>query len=183
MNQEEWRPVPAHSGYEVSNTGRVRSIDRIVRVKGRGKRALKGRVLKQGTMPAGYRYVRGVGGTFLVHRAAALAFLPPRDGAECVDHIDGDKANNCIENLRWATMAENQANRIKGRERASSNYKGVHWVASRGKWRATISHRGKITHIGLFEDELEAARAYRAKSEELNGDFAGHVCREKGLHK
>ena len=92
---ERWLPFRCGT-YEVSNRGRVRN-------------AQTGRLKSQFKLGAGYRGI-----TFFkrqkasVHRLVAEAFLgPPAPGLE-VNHIDGDKANNCVTNLEWITHSQNQ---------------------------------------------------------------------------
>jgi hypothetical protein len=82
-----------------------------------------------------------------------------------VDHIDGDPLNNTRANLRIATNAENAQNR-RSRAGAKSKHRGVCWIAARGKWLASGSVDGEQYKLGLFNDELEAARvaaAWRAE--------------------
>ncbi len=87
-----------------------------------------------------------------------------------IDHIDGDPSNNCVENLRLCTHAENMRN--QGSRCGSSRFKGVSLIPSSGRWRATISFKGKSLHIGTFADEIEASRAYDEKATALFGEFA-----------
>jgi hypothetical protein len=89
-----------------------------------------------------------------------------------VDHINGDPLDNCRENLRLVTARQNQANSRKRKE-ASSKYKGVAWHPVSGKWRAYIAPDGKQQHLGLFSDEMEAARAY---DERARAVFGAHAC-------
>src|SRR6266566_160921 len=98
MAKEEWRPVDGWSDYEVSNTGNVRSVDRLVKPQGRRAFACKGRILKQSVMKKGNQHVvclsngRGDRKTVAVARLVGLAFLPGR--GDRVRHKDGDTANN-----------------------------------------------------------------------------------------
>ncbi len=69
-----------------------------------------------------------------------------------LDHIDGNKSNNKIENLRLATNQQNSFNR--------KDVKGYTWVEHMKKWRATISLNGKHIHLGYFRIEKEARKAY-----------------------
>ena len=86
-----------------------------------------------------------------------------------VDHINHNKLDNRISNLREATGSQNSHSKKK-KEDASSQYNGV--SRKNNKWSAYISKDGKKTHIGLYENELEAAEAYNKKAIELYGDFA-----------
>lgn len=88
-----------------------------------------------------------------------------------VDHINGDGLDNRRENLRIVTPQLNQANSRKHAE-ARSRFKGVSWSEAAQRWRAYIAVGRKQTHLGLFDDEISAARAYDAKARELFGEHA-----------
>ena len=81
-----------------------------------------------------------------------------------VDHINRSGLDNRLENLRLCDKSKNAMNSekildtIKGK--SSSIYKGVYWAKDRNKWRATIRVSGKNIHIGSFDNEIEAAKAY-----------------------
>jgi hypothetical protein len=87
-----------------------------------------------------------------------------------VDHTNGNKHDNRRSNLRKCTQSENRRNSRKSR--GTSRFKGVSWLRTRGKWQANIYHDGKSIHLGLFDDEIEAAMAYDRKARELFGEFA-----------
>ncbi|ULH17431.1 HNH endonuclease (plasmid) [Deinococcus sp. KNUC1210] len=88
-----------------------------------------------------------------IHRAI---LVPPSDMQ--VDHINGDRLDNRRENLRAATVKENAMNRRK--HSGSSLYKGVTLHKSTNKWQASIKVDDKYHYLGLFADEIEAAKAY-----------------------
>ena len=89
-----------------------------------------------------------------------------------VDHIDGNKVNNCIENLRLATPTENlQNSKIRSN---NSGIKGVWWYKSRNRWRARIRICGKEFHVGYFHTKEEAEAAVIAAREKHHGEFARH---------
>ena len=85
-----------------------------------------------------------------------------------VDHVNGITLDNRRCNLRNCTNSQNQAN-TSARKGA---FKGVHFVPRFKKWRAAIRHNYKMQNIGLFENEVDAARAYDARAVELFGEFA-----------
>ena len=112
---EIWLPITDFAGlYEVSNLGRVRSLDARVRTyQGIGTRVRKGRVLKLKLQNGGYQIVllskSSVVRTFTVHRLVASAFLAKPNGVSdlTVNHRDFDKTNNRVENLEWVSQSEN----------------------------------------------------------------------------
>lgn len=86
------------------------------------------------------------------------------------DHRNRDGLDNRRINLRPCTRSQNLANRgkVTPNGKSSSRFKGVGWHAQRGYWVA----RAKRRHIGVFESEIDAARAYDKAAKELFGEFA-----------
>lgn len=108
---EEWRDIEGYEGlYQVSNLGRVRSLDRIVVNSSGHKRTVQGVVLRA-TFNTNYYNVSlckdGKVRKKNVHRLVAEAFLEKIDGKNVVDHINADVSDNRAENLQWVTTAEN----------------------------------------------------------------------------
>lgn len=110
---EEWRSVVGYEGrYEVSSLGHVRSL------KGGHRR---GKLLKPCTDSDGYYIVglskpdasgKSIARTLKVHRLVAMAFIPNKLGLPQVDHINGIKIDNRVENLRWASAYDNRNNPV-----------------------------------------------------------------------
>lgn len=92
--------------------------------------------------------------------------------SEFVDHVDLDRLNNRRANLRLATSSQNGVNKRKQRGSFTSAYKGVSWHKQHRKWYAQVSYEGRITFLGLFLSEVEAAAAYDRAARELHGQFA-----------
>ncbi len=112
--REEWRPVQGYEGrYEVSNLGRVRSIDRFYTDAIGVTQRYTGRVLRPVKAGAGYDTVvlsaKGVQRRVYVHRLVAAAFLEPQDGRREVNHMNGNKTDNRAANLEYVTPAENKS--------------------------------------------------------------------------
>lgn len=102
------------------------------------------------------------GRSYRAHRLAWLYFYGafPKDQ---IDHIDCNKVNNAISNLREAKCQQNHQNRkIPKSTNTTSSYLGVRWFAPRKKWAARITTSGKEKHLGYFETEIDAANAYRS---------------------
>lgn len=83
-------------------------------------------------------------GHYYVHRAVAQSFIPNPDNKPCVDHIDGNKLNNHVNNLRWVTYSENNLNEITRKHRSESMKGKIHSLETRKK----MSESAKGKHSG-----------------------------------
>lgn len=95
-----------------------------------------------------------------------------------IDHINRDKCDNRIENLRECTAQTNSFNR-ESVKNSSSKYKGVSWCKQTKKWRAATRISGKVKHIGRFKTEIEAAKAYDSFVEDVHKEFFNSNIKEK----
>lgn len=118
----------------------------------------------------GYRKVEVLGKDCLEHRVIWKMFYGI-DPASSIDHRDGNKSNNRIENLRIATVSENNRNvGISSTNR--SGVKGVSWDAGKKRWRASIQMQGTTKNLGNFRTIEEAACARRKAAAVVYGEFS-----------
>lgn len=120
----------------------------------------------------GYIHISIRSKDYRAHRIAwAIAYGDPGDNE--IDHINGDRSDNRLINLRLATQAQNSRNRKRHRNN-TSGVSGVAWSRKLNKWTAKIQVGGKQTHLGCF-DALEDAAVARIAAEKDNyKEFAAH---------
>jgi len=165
MNQnniaEEFKTILDYPNYEVSNFGNIKNIK-------------TGRILKSGIDGNGYYIVKlyknKIAKTQYLHRLVMMTFLNNPENKKCVDHIDRNKLNNNILNLRWASYSENGMNKSKHKNN-SSTQTGVHFHKKTQKWLVHICINGKLKHCGLYTSFDEAVLIRKEKEEEYYGEF------------
>lgn len=125
---ETWKQIKGFEGlYEVSDLGRVRSLDKISKSRSGSYRKKSGMIISGGINSRGYRLcllypAEGKRQTVYFHHLVLKAFIgEPLPGQEAC-HNDGNKQNNRLDNLRWDTHIKN----CSDREKHGTNYKGVH---------------------------------------------------------
>lgn len=154
---EDWRPVVGYEGlYDVSNFGRVRTVQA-------GYRKAPMTILKT---PNDGRYLRcglwkeGKCEAVLVHRAVARAFLGDSSSDAQVNHIDGDKTNNRLENLEWVTPKGNQDHavrtglRLSGEDHVFSkltaeDVREIKLALAHGERGATLARKYNVTKANI----------------------------------
>jgi len=120
---------------------------------------------------SGYIEIRFDRKNYQGHRVAWYLHTGEDPGILQVEHIDTNRTNNKIDNLRLASSAQNSWNKGK-KTCTTSKYKGVAFYARYRKWISQIRANGKTTHLGYFTDELEAHRTYCLAAMEMHGEFA-----------
>lgn len=138
-------------------------------------RVRRGRSAKPGDVagcvaPNGYRHIRIDGRLFQSARLVWLVVYG-EDPRQQIDHINLDRLDDRLDNLRLATNSENQANQPRGRNNRSG-FKGVSWFKPSKRWRAVIRANNRQIYIGLFDDPAEAHRAYVREANHHFGEFA-----------
>ena len=165
MENEIWKVIPNFEGYEVSNYGNVRSIDRYI-LQRRGSaysddyylRFMKGRPLKPHIIWSNDKYPHssitlGKDNRFLIHRLVLFAFVGPcPDGMECC-HNDGNGLNNRLDNLRWDTPSNNQLDRKKHGTQTITSIKG------------SKNHFAKLTEEEVLH--IRSIPNYRGKNKDM----------------
>lgn len=165
------KPIPGYENlYEISNLGRISNYRKI---------------LKTYKINSGYVAFKlqkdGMRKSVLLHRLVAELFIPNPDGKSEVNHIDGNKENNCVSNLEWVSSSENKLHAYasgirvynepyKGVKKSTtkSKYHNVRWDSSRNKWIGAITLNNKPYKAKRFDVEEDAARYVNTLLDELN---------------
>lgn len=172
--KEIWKDVPGYEGvFKVSNTGFVKSLERVATQKSRhgGTQSyiVKPKMLSQLTTPQGYKRVQlahaGIKTKVPVHVLVARAFLPNCEKKPCVNHINGIKTDNRVENLEWVTHRENSLHGQRGK--SNTGVVGIYFHPTRKRYQGMIYKDGKRHCIGDHKDLESAKTAYTKKMEEL----------------
>lgn len=167
-DEEDWRPVVGWEGlYDVSSYGRVRSARTLGPTR-------YGKILKLFHNQDGYpsvhlcqhsKYV-----TRRVGRLVGEAFLPNFRTDLEIDHIDGNRANDCLTNLRMVTSGQNTINRGKQKNNTTGAI-GVHFHKRLGRYTVAIGIDKVQIHLGCFDDLIDAKAAYDAAAKRYFGEF------------
>lgn len=181
QQSEIWKPVKGYEGlYEVSNLGRVRSLDRTITKAGRyGMMDVvrKGKLLKPQLGKSGYLCIilckLGKSKMIFVHRLVATSFIGDIDEEHEVNHIDYNRTNNKLENLEIVTHAENMhhsaINFCKPHKSKRNELRCI-WLynGKKGmKYIVGIRHKRIRTYIGRFSTLEEAIKARDKAYEEI----------------
>ena len=161
---ETWKNIDRFNGlYQISTNGKVRKCYSTKNIKN------KTVILKGGKFPNGYLFVsltvsKGKYKNFLVHRLVAEAFIPNPDNKSDVNHIDGNKSNNNVENLEWCTRSENLAHALK-----------IGLIDNQCKIRRKVTVK-QGEHIILFNTMKDCAAFFGFKKGWLQNQIRKHGC-------
>ena len=160
---EIWDYIPGYNNYKVSSKGRVFSIK-------------SNKLLQLSKDIHGYYNVglwkNNQRKLCRIHRLVAMTFYFIEDYAgKQVDHIDRDRTNNNLLNLRFCSNSENQIN-VGLKKNNTSGYKGVSWDKRTNKWVVKIQGNNMRKHVGQFTTKEAAYEAYKKASKDLHGDFS-----------
>jgi hypothetical protein len=171
VSNEQWLPVPDYPGYEVSDRGRVRSLDREVRSRWGTPKTLKGKILSQtmvggsedvGRYPACVLYRDGKRWQVMVHVLVLMVFVGPRPDGAWGCHRDDDPTNNYLGNLYWGTPSENVFDKVRNGNHPHANRThcphGHEYTAKNTYIKPRTGHREcRVCH------REQVKRAYRRK--------------------
>ena len=154
---EEYRDINDFTNYEVSNLGNVRN-------KKRGNILNPKKVPKNNGKYICYEvYISKDGGKQFhkkIHRLVAEAFLIKPEDKYIIDHIDGNTANNNVNNLRYVSHSENMLNKNnKIRSDNTSGERNIYFVKQKNKWTFNHMINGKNINCGFYDTKEEAVKA------------------------
>jgi len=177
----EWRDVVGYEGlYKVSSHGHILKISNMTLLR------------LSPSKDSGYVAValskNNKSRSVMFHRVVAEAFLPNPENKSDVNHMDGIRHNNVLDNLQWMTHAENiqysfnnlgRISNLTGKRHVrriflnkSSKYKGVQWNKADKRWRTMISFKNRQYFLGGFKNELEASIRYQSELKHVDiGDL------------
>jgi len=162
---EEYKDIIGYEGlYKISNLANVKSFK---------LNKIDGRILKL-SLRGDYSMVRlykdNKPKTHSIHRLVGQAFIENPNDYNCIDHINQNKLDNRLENLRWITKSGNCRNKTI-RKSNKSGYRGVCWNKQQQKWWARINIDKKEVFLGCYDNPEEASKIYEEKYNELMEKF------------
>lgn len=168
-------PIPNYPNYAATKNGQIYSIKNQLFLKN---------TKKQNKYFIVSMHQNGKQKTEYVHRLIALTFIPNKQNKPQINHINGIKTDNRVENLEWATSKENMhhartngllipvSTNTRGNKRKDnkSGFVGVNFYKKLNKFRSYILVNRKQFHLGYFETAEEAAKSYDQASLKYHGE-------------
>ena len=175
---EIWKPVSFNENFLISNLGNLRSMDRLVTCHKIHFRTVKGKDIAGTVATTGYRQFCINKKSILAHRLVAEAFIPVVEGKLHVNHKDGNKLNNRVDNLEWCTPLENMVHMfsVLGVKRSGSGKFGKLHPTS----RAVISTKVDTGETEFFECGLDAVKKHGFDSASIYRCCIGEYKTHKG---
>lgn len=172
--KEIWKDIAGYEGlYQVSNHGNIRSHKR-----------MPNKLLKQSPTNCGYMkvelYKNAKGKMHYVHRLVAQAFLPNPHNKSEINHIDGNKANNVLSNLEWASRSENQLHAINQGLREPSPMTGRYGALNHNS-KAVIQKDLNGNVIAAWDSIASAAKAVKCSPSFISNCLQGRKKTAKGF--
>lgn len=170
---EIWKDIKNYEGYyQVSNHGRIRSVDRKILYKSGNWANHKGRVKKISTKTE-YRVAllskNNKQRLFKISRLVAQAFVDNPYSYNVVNHKDGNKHNDCVDNLEWTTNSDNVIHAFEsGLNSKKNRIAGVFYEKRRKKWASYLYRDNKNIFIGRYKTFKQAKNAQSLYKANLN---------------
>lgn len=178
--QEIWKDIEGYEGYQVSNLGRVKSLERITfsGVNYSTKKIQPEKIKAQNINNRGYYYVTIKKKKLFVHRLVAIAFIDNPFNKPCVDHINTDKSDNTVDNLRWVNSKENQNNNLTRKHMSEKHVftDNMRKAGVKNLKKAYEKNKVKVKCITtgeIFNSIKEACNKYNLLSGNLSGCCKG----------
>jgi hypothetical protein len=161
LENETFKLIKKYPNYYISNFGRIKSIN-----------YNEEKILNINIDSRGYKYIDLLHlgkpkKKFRIHRLIAKYFIPNPEKKKLIDHIDRNRLNNNIDNLRWVTHAENNFNHSM-HSNNTSGYNGVSWDKNSNKWISQIGFNNKHIRLGGFDDINLAIEAHENAKRKLH---------------
>lgn len=167
---EIWKDIEGFEGYyQVSNLGRVKSLDRWVRNSEKSKRFVPSQIMADVSDKDGYRelilHKNGKKKTYKVHRIVAQTFIPNPDNLPEVNHRDDNKSNNEVDNLEWCDRTYNNTYNGKAKRTGLTQGKRINQYTLDGEFIRTWNTIHEPEHeIGFSSANISSACRGKAKT-------------------